>query len=131
VGIPVRRAFAAPSQPHTHEKFTILAMVGAEGSPRALRNVAHLVQMDLDARVLVICGRNEQLLQRVERLSSRMPLQAVGFVDNVAERMRSADVLVTKAGGLTLAEAFCCGVPTVVQDVLPGQETGNLDYVLA
>jgi UDP-N-acetylglucosamine:LPS N-acetylglucosamine transferase len=130
VGIPVRRAFSTPSQPQKHGKFTILAMVGAEGSPRALRNVAHLAQLDLDAQLLVICGRNEQLRQRVERLPTRMPLQAVGFVDNVAARMRTADVLVTKAGGLTLAEAFCCGVPVVVHDVLPGQEAGNLDYVL-
>jgi processive 1,2-diacylglycerol beta-glucosyltransferase len=51
-------------------------------------------------------------------------------VDNVAELMRTCDVLVTKAGGLTLAEAFCCGVPVVIQDVLPGQEAGNLAYVL-
>ena len=65
-----------------------------------------------------------------QRLPARMPLQALGFVDNVADLMRSADVLVTKAGGLTLAEAFCCGVPVVVYDVLPGQEAGNLEYVL-
>jgi UDP-N-acetylglucosamine:LPS N-acetylglucosamine transferase len=130
VGIPVRRAFATRSQPHENKKFTILAMVGAEGSPRALRNVARLAQLDLDAQLLVICGRNEQLRQRVERLSARMPLQALGFVDNVAELMRTADVLVTKAGGLTLAEAFCCGAPVVVHDVLPGQEAGNLEYIL-
>jgi processive 1,2-diacylglycerol beta-glucosyltransferase len=130
VGIPVRRAFAAPSQPRPDTRFTILAMVGAEGSPRALRNVAHLAQLDLDAQLVVICGRNEQLRQRVERLSARIPVRAVGFVENVAELMRAADLLVTKAGGLTLAEAFCCGVPTVVHDVLPGQEAGNMDYVL-
>jgi processive 1,2-diacylglycerol beta-glucosyltransferase len=105
-------------------------MVGAEGSPRALRTVAHLAQLDLDAQLVVICGHNEQLRQRMERLSARMPLRAVAFIDNVAELMRTADVLVTKAGGLTLAEAFCCGVPVVVHDVLPGQEAGNLDYVL-
>jgi processive 1,2-diacylglycerol beta-glucosyltransferase len=131
VGIPVRRVFGAPIELRREpSKFTILAMVGAEGSPRALRNVAHLAQLDLDAQLVVICGRNEQLRQRVERLVSRMPLHAVGFVDNVAELMRAADVLVTKAGGLTLAEAFCCGVPVVVHDVLPGQEAGNLQYVL-
>ena len=56
-------------------------------------------------------------------------MRALGFVENVAELMRSADLLVTKAGGLTLAEAFCCGVPVVVYDILPGQESGNLEYV--
>ena len=59
-----------------------------------------------------------------------MPVTTLGFVEDVAELMRSADVLVTKAGGLTLAEAFCCGVPAVVHDVVPGQESGNLEYML-
>jgi UDP-N-acetylglucosamine:LPS N-acetylglucosamine transferase len=144
VGIPVRRAFAAvaasPPQPDAGltqpglnpNRFTILAMVGAEGSPRALQNIARLAQSETvpNAQLLVVCGRNEDLRQRVQRLPARLPLAAVGFVDNVAELMRRADVLVTKAGGLTLAEAFCSGVPVVVYDVLPGQEAGNLAYAL-
>ena len=105
-------------------------MVGAEGSPRALKNIERLAQLDRDLQMLVICGRNTALRRRVEQLQTRTPLLAVGFVDNVAELMQAADVLVTKAGGLTLAEAFCCGVPIVVHDVLAGQEAGNLELVL-
>jgi UDP-N-acetylglucosamine:LPS N-acetylglucosamine transferase len=142
VGIPVRRAFSAHVGRHSEPtrdlselglnpgKFTILAMVGAEGSPRALRNIAQLAQLELDAQLVVVCGRNDVLRQRVQRLPARMPLHALGFVEKVAELMRGADVLVTKAGGLTLAEAFCSRVPVVVHDVLPGQEAGNLEYVL-
>jgi UDP-N-acetylglucosamine:LPS N-acetylglucosamine transferase len=59
-----------------------------------------------------------------------MRLRALGYVEDVAGLMRDADLLVTKAGGLTLAEAFCCGLPVVVHDVVPGQEAGNLQYVL-
>jgi UDP-N-acetylglucosamine:LPS N-acetylglucosamine transferase len=132
VGIPVRRQFARREPaPARADRFTILAMVGAEGSPRALSNVAALAASDIDAQLVVVCGRNEVLRQRVEQLPTRMPLRALGFVEDVAKLMRSADVLVTKAGGLTLAEAFCCGVPVVIHDVLPGQEAGNLEYVLA
>jgi 1,2-diacylglycerol 3-beta-galactosyltransferase len=147
VGIPVRSAFQSPRADVDQKtvrarrlaelgldpkRFTILAMVGAEGSPRALRNIARLAQADkhLDGQLLVMCGRNKKLLQHVQHLPSGMPVRAMGFANNVAELMRSADVLVTKAGGLTLAEAFACGVPVVVNDVLPGQEAGNLKYVL-
>jgi UDP-N-acetylglucosamine:LPS N-acetylglucosamine transferase len=143
VGIPLRRSFARPPIDRETERarrltalglepdrFTILAMVGAEGSPRALANIAYLAQLEIDAQLIVVCGRNEQLRQRVQQLPSRVPVRAVGFVDYVAELMRSADVLVTKAGGLTLAEAFSSGVPVVIHDVLPGQEAGNLEYVL-
>jgi UDP-N-acetylglucosamine:LPS N-acetylglucosamine transferase len=70
-------------------------------------------------------------LQRaVAQMRANMPLRVVGFVEDVASLMRSADVLITKAGGLTLAEAFCCHVPVVVHDVVPGQESGNLEYML-
>ena len=142
VGIPVRRAFAADVDRATvREKcltelgldpmrFTVLAMVGAEGSPRALKNIARLAQLDRELQILVVCGRNAELRQHVEQIQTRTPLLAVGFVENVAELMSAADVLVTKAGGLTLAEAFCRGVPIVVHDVLAGQEAGNLEYVL-
>lgn len=141
VGIPVRREFVAPvDRPVARarlsdlglevDKFTILAMVGAEGSPRALANIARLARLDVDAQVLVICGHNEGLRRYVERMPNGLPLRAVGFVDDVAGLMRACDLLVTKAGGVTLAEAFCCGVPVVVHDVLPGQETGNLEYML-
>jgi len=127
VGIPVRREFArTESDPNATDRFTILAMMGAEGSPRAVRNIAALANANLDARITVVCGRSEKLRGYIERL----PVQTLGFVDNVAELMRSADVLVTKAGGVTLAEAFCSHVPVVIHDVVPGQEAGNLEYVL-
>ena len=147
VGIPVRREFAGGVSPDERRlmrsqclsslgleprRFTVLAMVGAEGSPRSLRNVAQLAAADLqaDAQLVVVCGRNDELRQRVERLPARVPLKALGFVEDGANLMRAADLLVTKAGGLTLAEAFCCAVPVVIHDVLPGQEAGNLEYVL-
>ena len=141
IGIPVRAEFAGSRDDQREAlasldldplRFTILAMVGAEGSPRALRNIARLAQAaDLaDAQLVVICGNNTELRERIERLPARMRVRALGFVHDVARLMRAADLLVTKAGGVTLAEAFSCGVPVVVHDVLPGQEAGNLEYVL-
>ncbi len=142
VGIPIRREFAVDADRGAlrarrlsevgvnPRRLTVLVMVGAEGSPRALRNIAALAMLQLDLQVLVVCGRNVELRQQIQRLPARVPLKTLGFVDNVAELMRAADVLITKAGGLTLAEAFACHVPVVVHDVLPGQESGNLEYVL-
>jgi processive 1,2-diacylglycerol beta-glucosyltransferase len=102
-------------------------MVGAEGSPGALANLRALAGLGGSARVVVVCGRNEALRQQVQSLG----VEALGFVDNVAELMRSADLLITKAGGLTLAEAFCSAVPVVVYDVLAGQEAGNVAFALS
>ncbi|GAC1323704.1 MAG: glycosyltransferase [Chloroflexota bacterium] len=142
VGIPVRAEFTQTGEdpgalrqvlfsevhlPAT--RFTVLAMVGAEGSPRALRNVSQLVNLDLDAQVIAICGHNGELRRRLAALPGRVPIRTLGFVENVAEWMRASDVLLTKAGGVTLAEAFSVGAAVVVHDVLGGQEDGNLEYV--
>jgi len=141
VGIPVRRQFAEPGAGRREqllrdvglepERLTILAMVGAEGSPRALRNVAELANSDVNGQLLVACGHSHELRQQIEQLPARMPVRALGYVEHIADLMRASDVLVTKAGGLTLAEAFCCRMPVVIHDLLPGQEAGNLEYVLA
>ena len=54
----------------------------------------------------------------------------LGFVKNMAEYMVAADVLVTKAGPGTIAEAAAVGLPIMVTSHLPGQEAGNVDIVL-
>ena len=54
----------------------------------------------------------------------------LGFVRNMAEYMVAADVLVTKAGPGTIAEAAAVGLPIMVTSHLPGQQAGNVDIVL-
>ena len=44
--------------------------------------------------------------------------------------MRAADAIVCKAGGLTVTESLACGLPLMLTDVIPGQETGNAEYVV-
>ena len=44
--------------------------------------------------------------------------------------MEAADVLVTKAGPGTIAEAAIRGLPTMLSSHLPGQEAGNVRYVV-
>jgi len=54
----------------------------------------------------------------------------LGFVTNMAEYMAASDVLVTKAGPGTIAEAASVGLPVMLTSFLPGQEAGNVDVVL-
>merc|ERR1712157_699136 len=54
----------------------------------------------------------------------------LGFVTNMAEYMVAADVLVSKAGPGTIAEAAALGLPIMITSFLPGQEAGNVDIVL-
>ena len=54
----------------------------------------------------------------------------LGFIRNMDEWMAASDVLVTKAGPGTIAEAAAVGLPVMLTSYLPGQEAGNVDVVL-
>ena len=44
--------------------------------------------------------------------------------------IRAADLLVCKAGGLIVSEALAAGVPLLIAQAIPGQETGNAEVVV-
>lgn len=54
----------------------------------------------------------------------------LGFVTEMAEYMVAADVLVSKAGPGTISEAAALSLPVMLTSYLPGQEEGNVDYVI-
>ena len=71
----------------------------------------------------------ETSVQAPER-PGQVEVVGLGFVTNMAEHMVAADILVTKAGPGTIAEAASVGLPVMLTSFLPGQEAGNVDYVL-
>jgi 1,2-diacylglycerol 3-beta-galactosyltransferase len=52
------------------------------------------------------------------------------FVTNMPTLMRAADCVLSKAGGLIVSEALACGLPLLLINAIPGQESGNVDYVV-
>ena len=143
-GLPVDPAFTAPP-PDAGEKrrlrrslgldsdrFTVLVCSGADGSGGIDRRARALASSGLDIEVAVICGRNRRVAASLADVRQRdgRPLHVHGFVDNMADWMRAADVVVTKAGPGTITEALCCGVPLLLTWYLPGQERANVEWVV-
>jgi len=62
--------------------------------------------------------------------TGKVTVVGLGFVENMAEHMVAADLLISKAGPGTIAEAAAVGLPVMLTSFLPGQEAGNVDYVL-
>jgi 1,2-diacylglycerol 3-beta-galactosyltransferase len=60
----------------------------------------------------------------------KVDVLGLGFITNMADYMVAADVLVSKAGPGTIAEAAAVGLPIMLTSFLPGQEAGNVDFVL-
>jgi 1,2-diacylglycerol 3-beta-galactosyltransferase len=83
----------------------------------------------LPMQLVVVCGRNENVKRDLEYINPRMPMKVLGFVKNIPELMGAADILVSKAGPGTIAEAFIAGLPILLYDAIPGQEEGNVTYV--
>jgi processive 1,2-diacylglycerol beta-glucosyltransferase len=64
--------------------------------------------------VLVMCGRNDKLRERLAaRYGAEPRVRLLGFVDNVAELFSAADALIHSTAGLTVLEAYVCGCPTI------------------
>jgi 1,2-diacylglycerol 3-beta-galactosyltransferase len=64
------------------------------------------------------------------RAKLHVPAEIFGFVQNMPEMMHASDVIVTKAGPGTISEALACQLPIVLSGYVPGQEEGNIEYVV-
>jgi 1,2-diacylglycerol 3-beta-galactosyltransferase len=109
----------------------VMLMAGGEGGGKLLSTALALARARLPVELVVVCGRNEPLEQRLRELAPSLPtpVHVLGFTDKIPEYFRAVDLLVTKAGPGTLAEANAAQLPVVVYDYVPGQERGNVDFV--
>ena len=103
----------------------VLFIGGGEGVGDMLPFVQDFMARKPRAQVVVIAGHNARLSEKLRRQGHDSRLKVLGFVQNMPEWMRAADILVTKAGPNTLAEAFIMGLPSIIYHAIPGQEAGN------
>jgi glycosyltransferase involved in cell wall biosynthesis len=97
-------------------EFTASLLFGGKGSPEMAPLAEALLRENPGLRVIAICGDNPSLFERMAPLHARSPgrLLRFGFTDKVAELLAASDLLVTKPGPGSLAEAFHQRVPVVV-----------------
>ncbi len=107
-----------------------LVMTGGIGCGDALGLCEKLLKVpDEDALLCVLAGRNEELLDKLrETYGENAGVRAVPFTDQVHAYMRAADVLLSKAGGISSAEAAVVHVPLVHTMMIPGVETLNASF---
>jgi processive 1,2-diacylglycerol beta-glucosyltransferase len=106
----------------------LLFMDGSGGGLGRLEEAARAVLgMEQPLQAVFVAGHERGLEVRLRRLAAGREnrVKVFGFVDHVRELMAAADFLVTKAGGLTLAEALAAELPVICFGSLPGQEGRN------
>ena len=138
-GIPVDAAFALsfdksdlmqalgldPRRP------VVLVMGGGMGPVPMDRVVSSLELCNAPMQVLAVAGHDRDLRQRLELLRGRlaMDLHVFGWTENVPELMAVSDLLITKPGGLTTAEALAAGLPMILTHPIPGPEERHIRYL--
>jgi 1,2-diacylglycerol 3-beta-galactosyltransferase len=115
------------------DEFAVLLLFGGKGSPEMEPLAQALLAKSPRWRVIALCGDNPALLARLSSLSAASGgrLFAFGFTNRVADYMAAADLLVTKPGPGSLAEAFAARLPVVVtrdRHTIP-QERFNTELV--
>jgi 1,2-diacylglycerol 3-beta-galactosyltransferase len=112
------------------DRSMVLFLGGAEGMGPLRRLCQAVVHSGAQAQLVVIAGRNGRLQRRLSAAEWPLPVRVEGFVHNMHEWMRAADLVVTKAGPSTISEALVVGLPLVLSGALPGQEQPNVDYIV-
>jgi len=143
-GLPVRPAFWQEAKPRRQlqaelgldqARRTVLVVGGGDGVG-SLRQIVDATATSLgeacpgEAQVIAVCGKNAKVRAELESaVWNGVDVQVRGFVNRMSDYMECADVMITKAGPGTIAEATIRGVPTMLSSFLPGQEAGNVPFV--
>ncbi|MBK8149036.1 MAG: glycosyltransferase [Acidobacteria bacterium] len=121
----VRRAFGL-----NPDKFTVFVNAGWIGGGNIPQIFRELVRGDLDVQAIFLAGKNEELLKEAEELakSAKFPVKVIGYSDEIEKLMQSANVMVSKLGGLTTFEALACRLPIIADATTPPmpQEAGTV-----
>ena len=139
-GIPIDLVFQQPVNREEErlrlglnpEKPVLLLSAGAFGVGPTEYMVERMLNLNSDAQTVVVCGRNDELKQRVLQLvdSRSAKFKVLGYTDEMHKLMKMADIFIGKPGGITTSEAIACGLPMCVVSPIPGQEERNSDHLL-
>lgn len=111
---------------------TFLVMGGVYGGLKSTKRICKTLSDSLvPVQSIIVCGNNKKLYHSLGEIieHSLNPMVRLGYVNNVEELMSVANLIITKAGGLTVSEALTKRLPLVIYQAIPGQEEENAHFV--
>jgi len=139
-GIPIAPSICTPKDTdQIRQSFEIVRepVVTLIGSGISVDHVRHIVKgllhEPMQGTLFVVAGRNKELQKALATLRSvpGLDLHILGFVDYLDDLIVASDLIISKAGGLTVSEVIARHTPMVVIDPVPGHEEWNADYVVS
>jgi UDP-N-acetylglucosamine:LPS N-acetylglucosamine transferase len=115
-------------------RFTVLISMGGVAVGATYVFTRQLALSGLPVQVIAVCGKNERLKLRTDKLAAKVdiPVKVFGFTDQMPLLMDAADVMIGKPGPGTIAEAIAKELPMLIDASHEpmAQEKGNLDMVV-
>lgn len=116
------------------EKFTVFVNAGWIGGGNIPAIFKELVRGELDVQAIFLAGRNDELRLEAEEMArhAKFPVKVIGYSDEIEKLMQSANVMISKLGGLTTFEALACRLPIIADVTTPPmpQEAGTSRLLL-
>ena len=137
-GLPIRQAFSEHIEysearrllglpPNTRHLLMMCGSMGCGPIPRLLKQLAKSKAEDVT--VTVICGTNRRLLRSLQRKYGNDPrFRICGYEKNISLLMDSADLYLTKPGGISVTEAAAKGLPLALIQAVRGCEAHNMRF---
>ncbi len=115
------------------DKFTVFLNAGWIGGGNIPQIFRELARGELDVQAIFLAGKNEQLRLEAEQIAkhAKFPVKVIGYSDEIEKLMQSANVMISKLGGLTTFEALACGLPIIADATtqpMP-QEAGTVQLI--
>ncbi|MFQ5897031.1 MAG: glycosyltransferase [Candidatus Methylomirabilia bacterium] len=138
-GIPVGADFAQPMDRAAARlslglspwRPVVLVMAGSLGALGGLVKAARVIRnLSPPLEAFIVAGRDADLAARLRKTVQQVNgrVRVLTYSESVRQLMAAADLLVTKAGGVTLAEALAAELPALCFGSLPGQEAWNEQF---
>lgn len=134
-GIPIKEEF------YSYDKFSLreadtfnqtkrlLISAGAHGVLKDLAQIIGKLKVKENLHITVVCGSNELLFNELAKAyQNDSTIDILGYVSNMADLMNQSDIMVTKAGGISLSEALAIRIPLILTPAVPGQEKDNARF---
>ncbi|UQD52474.1 diacylglycerol glucosyltransferase [Bacillus methanolicus] len=137
-GIPIRSTFEKKLNRKlvyrkyniSSQKKVITILAGAYGVLKNVKELCESLIQNPDYQIIVICGRNEKLYEKLSPLVLRFPdsIRLFRYIEEIHEIFSVSNCLITKPGGLTLTESAALQIPLILYKPVPGQEAENAKF---
>lgn len=118
------------------DKRTILFFAGGElglCKDNTFKLLETIIKSFPHLQVVAIAGKNKKMKnsfdELVEETNSSENIKVLAYTNKVPELMSISDLVITKPGGLTTTESLASGLPIIVINPIPGQETENAEFL--